>query len=136
MRRAMTPAEKTRDKIAKEEKRLASLKVKQDDILQSIKDCEEEITRLHNQEKQEMLNDIASLITQKGSSVSELLTALQNSNLYDIQERLEGIAPVVPATSVTPAESVPDVQEDTEEAGVVTETPEYGDYTQREEQFV
>ena len=133
MRRAMTPAEKTRDKITKEEKKLASLKAKQDDILQSIKDCEEEITRLHNQEKQEMLNDIASLITQKGSSVSELLTALQNSNLYDIQERLEGIAPVAP---VVPTESVPDVQEDTEEAGAVTETPEYGDYTQEEEQFV
>lgn len=136
MRRAMTPAEKTRDKIVKEEKRLASLKTKQDEILQSIKDCEEEITRLYNQEKQEMLNDIASLITQKGSSVSELLTALQNSNLYDIQERLEGTIPATPAVPVTPAEPVPDVQEVTEETTTSLETPEYGDYTQGEEQFV
>lgn len=96
----MSIAEKTIAKITKEEEKLETLIFKRDEynckvqaklsaMNESIKEQETVIEKLRKQEKTEKLEAISSIMESKGITVGDLLDAVENNDLYSIQELIE-----------------------------------------------
>lgn len=96
----MSIAEKTIVKITKEKEKLEILIAKRDEynnkvqarlsaMNESIKEQEAVIEKLRKQEKTEKLEAIGSIMESKGISVGDLLDAVENNDLYSIQELIE-----------------------------------------------
>ena len=96
----MNVAEKTIAKIAKEQKKLdtlvakrneynANVQAKLDSMNEDIKEQKAVIAELRKQEKAEKLEAISTMMNDKGISVDDLLNAVANNDLYEIQESME-----------------------------------------------
>ena len=83
-------AEKIKEKIAKEQEKLAELENQQKKIEESIKDCKARITELKNQEVNEKLTAIKDISASKlGVNVDDVLNAVLNGDFYSLQEKIE-----------------------------------------------
>lgn len=117
-------AKKTIEKIEKEQTKLdgllarreeinASFQEKLAEVNESIREQEKVISSLREREKTEKLAAVASMFNKSGVSVDDLLNAVENNDLYGLQEKLENkgakSAPVIseeaPADNDTASEN-------------------------------
>lgn len=80
--------EKVNLRIEKEQEKLKSLEDKQNEISGLIKETTSNIATLEKQLEQEKLKVLTELIKSKDVSIDELITATNNGNFKEVQDKL------------------------------------------------
>lgn len=100
----MANMEKIETRIARVQAKLDALLLRRGELNKQIADTQKVLDELKAERKVKKLGTLDEIAESKGLSVDELLTAIQNGDLYALQEKLESAQSADAETAIAESE--------------------------------